>query len=93
MRPQVMLEFCNGNRHHGTGRLISELEQRDDCDAIEYGCLGNCGECFAKPFAMIDGQIVAAESVEELREKALARVSGAGEPQDDPFKDLPFLDD
>ena len=93
MRSHSMLEFCNGNRHHGTGSLIEELEQRDDCDAIEYGCLGNCGECFAKPFAMIDGIIVATDSIVELREKALAHLAGVDDADADPFADLPYLDD
>ncbi len=87
---RVMIEFCNGNRHHGTESLILELENREDCDAIVYGCLGNCGECFAMPFAMVEGQIKAAESVELLREHILTTLEE--DETKDPFADLPYLD-
>jgi Uncharacterized protein conserved in bacteria len=62
-----MIEFCASNMHHGTDRIMEELEQDDDVEVMEYGCLGNCGECYLKPYALVDGEIVAADSVEELR--------------------------
>lgn len=33
---------------------------------IEYGCLGNCGECYVLPFALVNGEIVAASTADEL---------------------------
>ena len=61
-----MIEFCASNMHHGTDELMNKLELDDSVEVIEYGCLGNCGECYLKPFALVDGTIVAADSVEEL---------------------------
>ncbi|WP_176444991.1 YuzB family protein [Paenibacillus herberti] len=61
-----VIEFCSGNMHHGTDRLMNALEQDDRYEVIEYGCLGNCGECYLSPFAMVDGEIISAESVEQL---------------------------
>ncbi|WP_284644665.1 YuzB family protein [Paenibacillus silviterrae] len=66
MRP--IIEFCTNNMHHGTEKLMKQLEQRPDLDVIEYGCLGNCGECYILPFALVNGEIVAASTAEELEQ-------------------------
>ncbi|MBR2569098.1 MAG: YuzB family protein [Paenibacillus sp.] len=72
MRP--IIEFCVNNMHHGTDVLMKELEQNPDYDVIEYGCLGNCGECYMFPFAYVNGEIVAAETVDELRTRILDEI-------------------
>lgn len=64
-----MIEFCASNMHHGTDEIMNQLELDDSFEVIEYGCLGNCGECYLKPYALVDGEIVAADSVAELQEK------------------------
>lgn len=64
MRP--IIEFCTNNMHHGTDKLMKELEANPDYDVIEYGCLGNCGECYMFPYALVNGEIVAAATAEEL---------------------------
>lgn len=64
MRP--IIEFCTNNRHHGTERLMKNLEQNPDYDVIEYGCLGNCGECYLAPYALVNGEVVASATVEQL---------------------------
>jgi uncharacterized protein YuzB (UPF0349 family) len=61
-----MIEFCASNMHHGTDRIMKKFEENDDYEVTEYGCLGNCGECYLNPFALVDGAIVSAETVEEL---------------------------
>lgn len=66
MRP--IIEFCTNNLHHGTERLLRKLEQDDRYDVVEYGCLGNCGECYVLPFALVNGEIVAAEAGPGLEE-------------------------
>jgi len=64
MRP--IIEFCTNNMHHGTEKLMKKLEANPDYDVIEYGCLGNCGECYLFPYALVNGEIVAAATAEEL---------------------------
>ncbi|REK75205.1 YuzB family protein [Paenibacillus paeoniae] len=64
MKP--MVEFCASNMHHGTDEIMNRLEQDDSYEVIEYGCLGNCGECYLKPYALVDGHIVAVDDVDEL---------------------------
>ncbi|MEO3946863.1 YuzB family protein [Gorillibacterium sp. CAU 1737] len=72
MRP--IIEFCSSNMHHGTDRVMETLEANPDYDVIEYGCLGNCGECAYQPFAMLNGDVVLAESAEELLEELVRRI-------------------
>lgn len=64
MRP--IIEFCTNNMHHGTERLMKKLEQNPDYDVIEYGCLGNCGECYLAPYALVNGEVVSSATVEQL---------------------------
>lgn len=67
MRP--IIEFCASNMHLGTRAVMQELEANPDCDVIEYGCLGNCGECAVMPFALVEGVAIAADTPEELTTK------------------------
>ncbi|WP_090578962.1 YuzB family protein [Paenibacillus sp. OV219] len=69
-----MIEFCASNMHHGTDRLMKKLEANPDFDVIEYGCLGNCGECYMVPFGMVDGTIIAAETVDELEQEIMKAI-------------------
>lgn len=69
MRP--IIEFCASNIGHGTEALKLKLESNPEYDVIEYGCLNNCGECYLRPFAMVNGDILEADTPEEL-EAAIA---------------------
>lgn len=64
MRP--IIEFCANNMHHGTDELFEQFEEDPEYDVIEYGCLGNCGLCFATPYAMVNGDVITGETIEEL---------------------------
>jgi uncharacterized protein YuzB (UPF0349 family) len=77
MRP--IIEFCTNNMHHGTERLMKNLEQNLDYDVIEYGCLGNCGECYLVPYALVNGEVIAAPTVEQLEESIIAKIKEAEE--------------
>jgi uncharacterized protein YuzB (UPF0349 family) len=82
MRP--IIEFCVNNMHLGTDRIMKKLEENPDFDVIEYGCLGNCGQCYMEPYAMVNGEIIAAETADQLYDKILEAV----ENFKDPFADL-----
>ncbi|WNS43259.1 YuzB family protein [Paenibacillus sp. MMS20-IR301] len=75
MRP--IIEFCASNTGHGTEALKAKLEQNPEYDVIEYGCLSNCGQCYLQPFAMVDGEIIEAESPAELEEAIEAAIQAA----------------
>ncbi len=66
-----MIEFCASNMHHGTDRIMQLLEQNPEYEVTEYGCLGNCGECYLSPFALVEGEIVAADDVDALYEQIM----------------------
>ncbi|MCY9667850.1 YuzB family protein [Paenibacillus alginolyticus] len=72
MRP--IIEFCASNMHHGTDKVMKALEQNPDFDVMEYGCLGNCGQCYMEPYALVNGEIIAAESADALHERILERI-------------------
>ncbi|GFZ76650.1 UPF0349 protein [Paenibacillus marchantiophytorum] len=72
MRP--IIEFCASNMHHGTDKVMKALEEDPDYDVIEYGCLGNCGQCYMEPYALLNGEIVAAESADALHELIIAKI-------------------
>lgn len=75
MRP--IIEFCTNNLHFGTDKIMEELESNLDYDVVEYGCLTNCGQCYMMPYAMVDGEIVSAESAEELLAAIMAKIKEA----------------
>jgi len=63
----LMIEFCEGNLELHSQSLREKLEaENDEIEIMEYGCLGNCGECFVRPFAYVNGKRVAADKGEEL---------------------------
>jgi uncharacterized protein YuzB (UPF0349 family) len=72
MRP--IIEFCASNIGHGTEQLMKKLEQNPEYDVIEYGCLNNCGQCYLAPFAMVEGEIVEAETPAELEKAIEAKI-------------------
>jgi len=62
-----IVEFCVSNAQHGTDLVLRKLEEElPDVEVIEYGCLGNCGECFLSPYALVNGESVVAETADEL---------------------------
>jgi uncharacterized protein YuzB (UPF0349 family) len=64
----TIVEFCVSNMHHGTDHVLDKLANEPDIEVIEYGCLGNCGECFLSPYALVNGESVVAETAEQLFE-------------------------
>lgn len=73
MRP--IIEFCTNNMHHGTDQVMRKLEQNPEYDVLEYGCLGNCGECYMFPYALVNGEMAAADTAAELYDKIIEIIS------------------
>lgn len=69
-----IVEFCVSNMHHGTDEVMRRLEELPDVETIEYGCLGNCGECYLSPYALVNGESVVAETADQLYELVLAAI-------------------
>ncbi|MGG1517477.1 YuzB family protein [Paenibacillus oryzisoli] len=72
MRP--IIEFCASNMHNGTDKIMKQLEQNPDYDVMEYGCLGNCGQCYMEPYALVNGEIIAAEDADSLLARIIQRI-------------------
>lgn len=73
MRP--LIEFCASNQFEGTDTLLRRLEDNPDLDVLEYGCLGNCGECYALPYALVNGEVVAGKDTEDLYRAIQAKIT------------------
>ncbi|MFM9280439.1 YuzB family protein [Paenibacillus jiagnxiensis] len=73
MRP--IIEFCSSNI--STEDVMPRLEENPEYDVVEYGCLNNCGQCYAQPYAMVNGEIVAADSPEALYDAIIAKIKEA----------------
>lgn len=76
-----LIEVCAGNAHHGTEAVLKKLEQQPDIEVIAYGCLGNCGECFLTPYALVNGQFVAAETPDTLYDAIMQAIAAQEEQQ------------
>ncbi|MFO1445318.1 YuzB family protein [Bacillus sp. Bva_UNVM-123] len=63
-----IIEFCSSNLASGSQKAFEILEKDYDLDVIEYGCLGYCGKCAQSLFALVNGEVVAAETPDELVE-------------------------
>ncbi|WP_127584839.1 YuzB family protein [Paenibacillus koleovorans] len=72
MRPIV--EFCASNMHNGSDAVMRRLEEDPSMDVIEYGCLGNCGQCYMEPYALVNGEIVGASDADELYALIMAKI-------------------
>lgn len=67
-----IVEFCVSNMHHGTDEVLKKLERLPDVEVVEYGCLGNCGECYLSPYALVNGESIVAETADSLYDLILA---------------------
>jgi uncharacterized protein YuzB (UPF0349 family) len=64
MRPLV--EFCVANLTDEVLAIKAKLEMDYDLDVIDYGCLGSCGICAERPYALVNGEVVTGKNGEEL---------------------------
>lgn len=63
--------------HFDTDIVMKKLEANPDYDVVEYGCLSNCGQCYMMPYAMVDGEIITADSADELYDAIIAKIKEA----------------
>ncbi|MBB6730752.1 YuzB family protein [Cohnella zeiphila] len=70
-----VIEYCVSNLHHGTEAVLRRLEEElPDVEVVEYGCLGNCGECYLSPYVLVNGESIVAENAEALYDLVLASI-------------------
>lgn len=61
-KQHVVINYCLSNVTAETRRQLRGLEHV----VVEDFCLQRCGDCFAGPFLLIDGQLVRGESHAQL---------------------------
>ena len=64
-----MVEFCVSNLANGSQKTFEELERDPNLDVLEYGCLSYCTKCAESFFAVVNDDLVEAESPDELKKK------------------------
>lgn len=64
------IKFCENNFAHGTEEVVNRLAE-EKINAEVEPCLGYCGECAEKPFALVNDDYIEAESPEELYDKIM----------------------
>lgn len=62
------IEFCISNLSFGSADAYDELLGREDLLLEEAGCTSNCETCDSCLFAIVNSELVKAETSEELLE-------------------------
>ena len=65
------IDVCIGNFDHGIEDVIEKLKAEfPNLKGQRWGCLGNCGNCYRKPFVMANNRfLVEADTPEDLYQK------------------------
>ncbi len=66
MKP--LIEFCVSNVASGAYQAMQQLEKDPNLDVMEYDCLRYCGICSSNLYALVNGEVVKADSTEQLIE-------------------------
>lgn len=66
MKP--LIEFCVSNVASASYQAMQQLEKDPNLDVMEYDCLRFCGICSSNLFALVNGEVVKADSAEQLIE-------------------------
>lgn len=88
----IMVEFCRSNMDSWTQEVYDELEQNpewSDVEIIESGCLGYCGQCYIQPIVLVEGDLVVADSPEDLL-KEIKKYIKKKQELDQQWRDLGF---
>lgn len=64
-----IVEFCMSNLANGSQKTLEALERDPNIDVLEYGCLSYCTACADSLYALVNGEIVKADTPEELTKK------------------------
>lgn len=62
------IKFCENNFSQGIEEIVNKLEE-EGLDVEVAPCLGYCGDCASGPFALVDDELVTAETPDELYTK------------------------
>ena len=69
-----MVEFCISNLVNGAQSTYDTLDRDPNIDVLEHGCLSYCTKCERSLYALVDGEIVEADTPEELTKKIYKQI-------------------
>lgn len=63
----AVIKFCENNYDLGAEEVMGRIENElEDVDIEVATCLGYCGECAVGPFALVNDELVVADTPGEL---------------------------
>lgn len=69
------VKFCENNFSFGTDEIAERIETEfEDVAVIIESCLGHCGDCAVGPIALVNDELVQADSADELYEKIVEQL-------------------
>lgn len=64
------VKFCENNFSFGTEKVVKTLQENyKNIDVSVEGCLGYCGDCAVGPYALVDDEMIQADTADELLKK------------------------
>jgi uncharacterized protein YuzB (UPF0349 family) len=64
------IKFCENNFTHGTDETVKKLKDNyPNISVVVESCLGYCGDCASGPYALVNDELIQADSANELYEK------------------------
>ena len=69
-----LVEFCISNLANGAQETYDVLDRDPNVDVLEYGCLSFCTKCDRSFYAVVNGDVVEADTPAELTEKIYAYI-------------------
>lgn len=71
----IVVKFCENNFAHGTDEVVNRLESEVKSVSIKVeSCLGNCSDCASQPLALVDDELIQADSSDELYDKIMDKI-------------------
>lgn len=64
-----LVEFCISNLANGAQVTYDILDKDPNVDVLEYGCLSFCTKCERSFYAVVNGDVVEADTPDELTQK------------------------
>lgn len=70
------IKFCENNLAHGSEALALKLKKEfKDINIEVEACLGYCGECAERPFAVVGEEMITATTSDELYGEIVKRLN------------------
>lgn len=64
------IKFCENNFTFGTEETMKRLKENySNADVSVEPCLGYCGDCAVGPYALVNDEMIQADTADELFEK------------------------